>query len=87
LRVQSTVGYATLVLAAYEAGALPAAKKDELATEIVDAGYGLLDATSTLPPDGRRDRTGVTGGRPGTTRASVTGRPMDGDGHAPHILG
>lgn len=49
LRVQSTVGYATLVLAAYEAGALPHLTEEELATEIIDAAHGLLGAPSTLP--------------------------------------
>lgn len=47
LRVQSTLGYATLVLAAHEASALPHLNKDELATEIVDASYGLLGAAAS----------------------------------------
>jgi AcrR family transcriptional regulator len=71
LRVQSTVGYATLVLAAYEAGALPHLGTEELATEIIDAGYGLLAAPSTLPADGSRRRANQRGGR-GTGPAAVS---------------
>jgi AcrR family transcriptional regulator len=54
LRVQSTLGHAVLVLAAYEAGALPQLGKDELTTEIVDTCHGLLGAPSTLPANGSR---------------------------------
>ena len=71
LRVQSTVGYATLVLAAYEAGALPHLGKEELATEIVDAAHGLLGAPSTLPAPASRARTNQRGGR-GTGSATAT---------------
>lgn len=45
LRVQSIIGYACVVLAGYEMGALPPEiTGDVLAIEIVDAGCGLLDA-------------------------------------------
>lgn len=71
LRVQSTVGYATLVLAAYEAGALPHLGKKELATEIIDAAHGLLGAPSTLPAPAPRARTNQRGGR-GTGPATAT---------------
>jgi len=54
LRVQSTFGYAALVLAAYEAGALPRLDQTELGTEIVDACHGLLGAPSTLSATGSR---------------------------------
>lgn len=51
LRVQSIVGYACVVLAAYEVGALPPdLKGDALVTEIVDACCGLIDAPSTPRP-------------------------------------
>ncbi len=63
LRVQSTVGYATLVLAAHEAGALPHLGKDELTAEIIDAAHGLLCAPSTLPAPASRRRTNQRGGR------------------------
>ena len=48
LRVQSIFGYACVVLAAYEVGALPAdLTGDALTTEIVDACCGLVDASTT----------------------------------------
>jgi len=48
LRVQSIFGYACVVLAAYEVGALPPELSGEaLATEIVDACCGLVDAPAT----------------------------------------
>lgn len=56
LRVQSIFGYACVVLAAFEVGALPAELTGaELVTEIVDACCGLVDAPTThhdhLRPD------------------------------------
>lgn len=51
LRVRSIFGYACVVLAAYEVGALPAdLTGDALATEIVDACCGLVDAPSSDRP-------------------------------------
>lgn len=51
LRVQSILGYACVVLAAHEVGALPAdLNGDALMTEIVHACCGLVD-TSTAHPD------------------------------------
>lgn len=47
LRVQSAFGYAAVVLATHEIGALPHVDPDVLATEIVDACCGLVDAPST----------------------------------------
>jgi AcrR family transcriptional regulator len=47
LRVQSIFGYACVVLAAYEVGALPADLTDDLLrAEIVDACCGLVDAST-----------------------------------------
>lgn len=73
MRVQSTVGYATLVLAAHEAGALPRLATDELAIEIVDAAHGLLGATSTLPERTAPRATDPRGGR--GTRPSAVALP------------
>jgi AcrR family transcriptional regulator len=51
LRVQSIFGYACVVLAAYEVGALPAdLTGGALVTEIVDACCGLVDAPSSDRP-------------------------------------
>jgi AcrR family transcriptional regulator len=51
LRVQSIVGYACIVLAAHELGALPPdLTNGALVTEIVDACCGLIDAPSTARP-------------------------------------
>lgn len=51
LRVRSIFGYACVVLAAYEVGALPAELTgDALVTEIVDACCGLVDAPQLGPP-------------------------------------
>ena len=51
LRVQSIFGYACVVLAAYEVGALPADLTGvALVTEIVDACCGLVDAPSSDRP-------------------------------------
>ncbi len=48
LRVQSIIGYACVVLAAFEVGALPAELTgDALTTEIVDACCGLVDAPTS----------------------------------------
>lgn len=48
LRVQSIFGYACVVLAAYEVGALPGhLTGDALAREVVDACCGLVDAPSS----------------------------------------
>lgn len=50
LRVQSIFGYACVVLAAYEVGALPAdLTGDALTTEIVGACCGLVNANDTKP--------------------------------------
>lgn len=52
LRVQSIFGYACVVLAAYEVGALPAdLNGEELMAEIVDACCGLVDASAAQPND------------------------------------
>lgn len=54
LRVQSIFGYACVVLAAYEVGALPADITDDaLLAEIVDACCGLLDASTATRPTHR----------------------------------
>ncbi len=51
LRVRSIFGYACVVLAAYEVGALPADLTDgALVIEIVDACCGLVDAPSSARP-------------------------------------
>lgn len=51
LRVHSIFGYACVVLAAYEVGALPPELTgDALVTEIVDACCGLVDAPVTARP-------------------------------------
>lgn len=51
LRVQSTFGYACVLLAAYEIDALPPELTgDALVTEVVDACCGLVDAPSTHSP-------------------------------------
>ena len=51
LRVRSIFGYACVVLAAYEVGALPAdLTAGALVTEIVDACCGLVDAPSSDRP-------------------------------------
>jgi AcrR family transcriptional regulator len=71
LRVQSTVGYATMVLAAYEAGALAHLGQEQLTAEIIDAAHGLLGAPSTLPADGSRRQTNQRGGG-GTGPATAT---------------
>jgi AcrR family transcriptional regulator len=63
LRVQSTVGYATLVLAAYEAGALPHLHKQQLTAEILDAAHGLLEAPSTPRSQTSRRQMDQRGGR------------------------
>jgi AcrR family transcriptional regulator len=48
LRVRSMIGYACVVLAAYEVGVLPKdLGGDALVTEVVDACCGLVDAPST----------------------------------------
>jgi AcrR family transcriptional regulator len=61
LRVQSIFGYACVVLAAYEVGALPPdLTGGALVTEIVDACCGLIDAPCTA--------------RPSTTRPAATRR-------------
>ncbi len=48
LRVQSAAGYAVVVLAAFEVGALPHQGGEPLATEIIDACHGLVSAPSTV---------------------------------------
>ena len=49
-RVRSIFGYASVVLAAYEVGALPRdSSQDDLTTELVDACCGLVEAPSTAP--------------------------------------
>ncbi len=50
LRVRSMVGYACVVLAGYEVGVLPHALDGQLlATELVDACCGLVEAPTTAP--------------------------------------
>jgi AcrR family transcriptional regulator len=50
LRVQAVFGYACVVLAAHEVGAMSAGfSLDELTTELVDACLGLVEAPSTQP--------------------------------------
>lgn len=61
LRVQSIFGYACVVLAAYEVGALPPELTgDALISEIVDACCGLVDAPASkappTPPAAKRKR-------------------------------
>ena len=65
LRVQSIFGYAAVVLAAFEVGALPAGLRgDALAAEVVDACCGLVEA-----PSSQRSRS-----RAGTRSPRTKGR-------------
>lgn len=56
LRVQAIFGYACVVLAAHEVGAMSAdLSPDALATELVDACLGLVEAPSSRPDHGDPD--------------------------------
>ncbi len=50
LRVQSLFGYAAVCLAAYEVGGIaPDLSADDLASELVDACFGIVSAPSSVP--------------------------------------